>query len=244
MINFVLNSRLLLVFLLPFLFGCTSVFSFQPYNLTIINFFIFPFIFYILCNINKRSKNKYRKKPHLINLFYVGYFFGIGFYLTGTYWISNSLQFDESFKNLIPFTIVLLPLFLGLFYGLGALICGKYLKYDLPSLFLFCASISFVDYLRAKILTGFPWNLWAYSWSWFTETIQVLNPIGLFAFNLLAVTLFCSPCIFFIKKLRYKGLLITSLLLVFFSNYLYGNYQLNSNKVITAKYVKEKICQC
>ena len=45
---------------------------------------------------------------------------------------------------------------------------------------------------------------------------------------------------FFIKKLRYKGLLITSLLLVFFSNYLYGNYQLNSNKVITAKYVKEK----
>ena len=240
MINFVLNSRLLLVFLLPFLFGCTSVFSFQPYNLTIINFFIFPFIFYILCNINKRSKNKYRKKPHLINLFYAGYFFGIGFYLTGTYWISNSLQFDESFKNLIPFTIVLLPLFLGLFYGLGALICGKYLKYDLPSLFLFCASISFVDYLRAKILTGFPWNLWAYSWSWFTETIQVLNPIGLFAFNLLAVTLFCSPCIFFIKKLRYKGLLITSLLLVFFSNYLYGNYQLNSNKVITAKYVKEK----
>ena len=81
--------------------------------------------------------------------------FGIGFYLTGTYWISNSLQFDESFKNLIPFTIVLLPLFLGLFYGLGALICGKYLKYDLPSLFLFCASISFVDYLRAKILTDF-----------------------------------------------------------------------------------------
>ena len=58
--------------------------------------------FFILCYINKRSKNKYRKKPYLINLFYVGYFFGIGFFLTGTYWISNSLQFDESFKNLIP----------------------------------------------------------------------------------------------------------------------------------------------
>ena len=32
---------------------------------------------------------------YLINLFYAGYFFGIGFFLTGTYWISNSLQFDD-----------------------------------------------------------------------------------------------------------------------------------------------------
>ena len=60
------------------------------------------------------EKNKYRKKPHLINLFFVGYFFGIGFYLTGTYWISNSLQFDQSLKNLIPLTTILIPLLLGL----------------------------------------------------------------------------------------------------------------------------------
>ena len=79
---------------------------------------------FILCNINKRSKNKYRKKPHLINLFYSGYF-GIGFFLGGTHWISNSLQFDETFKNLIPLTI-LLPLALGLFYGLGSLVCAKF----------------------------------------------------------------------------------------------------------------------
>ena len=80
MINFFLNSRILLVFIIPFRLGCLSVFSFQPYNFTIINFFIFPCLFLILCNINKRSKNKYRKKPYLINLFYVGYFFGIGFF--------------------------------------------------------------------------------------------------------------------------------------------------------------------
>ena len=105
MINLFLNSRILLVFVAPFILGSLSVFSFQPYNITLINFFIFPCLFFILCNINKRSKNKYRKKPHLINLFFVGYLFGIGFFLTGTYWISYSLQFDQSFKNLIPFTI-------------------------------------------------------------------------------------------------------------------------------------------
>ena len=190
MLNLFLNNKILLVFIIPFFLGCISVFSFQPYNLTIINFLIFPCLFFILCNINKRSKNKYRKKPHLINIFYAGYFFGIGFFLTGTYWISNSLQFDQSLKNLIPLTIILIPLVLGLFYGLATLICGKYLNYNIRSIFLFCAVISTVDYLRAKIFTGFPWNLWGYSWSWFVEIIQILNPIGLFAFNLLAITFF------------------------------------------------------
>ena len=98
MINLFLNNRLLFIFIAPFFLGCLTVFSFQPYNFTLINFFIFPSLFLILCYINKRSKNKYRKKPHLINLFYAGYFFGIGFFLAGTYWISNSLQFDDSLK--------------------------------------------------------------------------------------------------------------------------------------------------
>ena len=240
MINFFLNSRVLLVFVIPLFLGCLSVLSFQPYNFVMINFAIFPCLFFILCNINKRSKNKYRKKPHLINLFYVGYFFGIGFFLTGTYWISYSLQFDQSFKNLIPLTIILIPLALGLFYGLGSLICGKYLKYDIKSILLFCASISAVDYVRAKIFTGFPWNLWAYSWSWFTEIIQLLNPIGLFAFNLLTITFYSIPVILFIKKIKYKSLIIFVSLTCFFGNYLYGNYLLNNNKIQNQNYLNEK----
>ena len=239
MINLFLNSRILLVFVAPFILGSLSVFSFQPYNITLINFFIFPCLFFILCNINKRSKNKYRKKPHLINLFFVGYLFGIGFFLTGTYWISYSLQFDQSFKNLIPFTILLLSLLLGLFYGIASLACGKHLNNDLKSLFLFCGTISFFDYLRAKILTGFPWNLWAYSWSWFNEIIQILNPIGLFAFNLLTITLFCFLSIFFLEKLKYKTLIIALFSLILFTNYLYGNYKVNFNKIIDQNYIKE-----
>ena len=239
MINFFLNNRILLVFVSPFLLGCFSVFSFQPYNLTIINFFIFPSLFFILYYINKRSKNKNRKKPYLINLFYVGYFFGVGFFLTGTYWISNSLKFDDTFKNLIPVTILLIPLCLGIFYGLGSLICGRYLKSDLKSIFLFCAAMSAVDYLRAKVLTGFPWNMWAYSWSWFNEIIQILNPIGLFAFNLLTITFFCIPGIFFIKKYKHKNLILSFFLVTFFANYIYGNYVLNNNKIENQQYLKD-----
>ena len=184
MLNYVLNNRVLLVYIIPFLLGSITVFSFQPFNLTIINFLSLPLLFFILSNINKRSKNTFRKKPFLINFFYVGYSFGIGFFLAGTYWISNSLTFDESFRNFIPLTIIIIPLALGIFFGLGTLVFSKYFKFDFASLLLFCFMISIIDYFRSTILTGFPWNLWAYSWSWFVEMIQILNPLGLFAFNL------------------------------------------------------------
>ena len=36
-------------------------------------------------------------------------------------------------------------------------------------------------------------EFWAYSFSWAVEIIQILNVIGLFAFNLIIITLFTLP---------------------------------------------------
>ena len=119
-----LNSRLFLVFMFPFALGTLTVFSFQPFNFNYINFLIIPALFLTTTYVQKKSKNIYRNKPYLLNLFMIGYFFGFGFFLTGTYWISNSLTFDENLKFLIPISIIGLPLFLGIFFGLGNLIVG------------------------------------------------------------------------------------------------------------------------
>ena len=91
-------------------------------------------------------------------------------------------------------------LFLSLFNGLITMIIGRYLDYDISSILLFSGSLALSDYLRAKLLTGFPWNLWSYSWSWVTELLQILNLIGLFAFNLVVITIFIFPAIIFFDK--------------------------------------------
>ena len=135
MINYILNSRLILIFILPLILGLLTVFSFQPFNFTIINFLVLPLLFFILSNVNKRSKSKYRKKPYLNNLFFIGYFFGIGFFLSGFYWISYSLTFDESLKVLIPVSIILIPLGLGLFFGLASIFTGQFIKNNYASFF-------------------------------------------------------------------------------------------------------------
>ncbi len=234
----ILNNKNFVIFILPFFLGLLSVFSFQPFNFTFVNFFIIPCLFLILTYVQRRSKNIYRKKPYLRNLFFIGYFFGIGFFLSGTYWISYSLTFDENLKFLIPFSMTLIPLFLALFFGFASLCSGPFLKNNYSSFFLFCLIFSLIDYLRGKILSGFPWNLWSYSWSWLVEMIQVLNPIGLYAFNSISIVFFCSPAILFFQS-KYKYLFFSTLLLIFFSFYIYGSYKINSDQKIRENIVEK-----
>ena len=109
------NSRFFLVFSFPFILGALTVFSFQPFNYSYINFIIIPALFLVTTYVKRKSKSTYRKKPYLLNLFLIGYLFGVGYFLTGTSWISHSLSFDENFEFLIPISIICLPLFLGIF---------------------------------------------------------------------------------------------------------------------------------
>ena len=100
-----------LIFLI--LLGTLTSLSLPPFNYIIINFLTLS-LFYIFL-IKKLDSNKNKK----IFLFY-GWLFGFGYFVSNLYWISISLTFDDNFKFLIPFTIILVPGFLALFYGLVA----------------------------------------------------------------------------------------------------------------------------
>ena len=226
-LNF-LNSRFFLIFLFPFILGILTVFSFQPFNLNYINFLIIPAFFLVTTYVQKKSKNTYRKKPYLLNLFLIGYLFGIGFFLAGTHWISYSLTFDENFKFLIPISIIGLPLFLGVFFGIGNLIVGPFLQNNFISILLFSSSLAFMDYLRAKILSGFPWNVWAYTWSWKPEMLQSLFYLGFFTFNLLCILIYCTPLLLIFKK-KFNFIIFIFIGFIFFGNYIYGSLIINKN---------------
>ena len=223
------QNRFFMIFTLPFFLGLTSVFCFQPFNITILSFFIISSLFLLLTYVQKRSRSKYRKKPYRGNFFFIGYLFGIGFFISTAYWISYSLTFDENLRFLIPFSIILIPLCLGLFFGLATFFSGPFLKNDYSSFFLFCLTFSFIEFLRGNILSGFPWNLWSYTWSWSSEIIQILNPIGLYAFNSISIAFFCAPALLFFKS-KYKYFIFSIFLTIFFSFYIYGSYKINKEQ--------------
>ena len=225
-----LNNRFLIIYIIPFILGSLTTISFHPFNFTIINLVVFPLFFYLIFFINKKSKSIYRKKPLRKNLFIFGLLFGFGFYLSGISWITNSLTFDDNFKVLIPFALILIPLFLSLFIALPVLLIGPYLNFNFPSLLIFSGTLAFSDYLRAKILTGFPWNLWAYSTVWLNEIIQTINSIGLYSYNLILITIFTLPVIIFFKITTTKKILYFAIFnFVILCLFIFGSYEINKN---------------
>ena len=104
-----------LTYVILFLLGLFTSFSLPPYNFLIINFITFPTLLFFLINNYKKSK--------WIS-FQIGWLFGFGYFISNLYWITHSLTFDATFKPLIPFALVIIPLFLGLFYGFVTFICS------------------------------------------------------------------------------------------------------------------------
>jgi len=180
--------------------------------------------------VGRRTQSKYRKKKSNRYFFYLGCSFGFGFFLLGNYWISISLTHDEMFKALIPFALILIPLFLSLFFGLSIFLAGPFVNKSISYILFFSLLFSVFEFLRGNLLTGFPWNLISYTWSWSAESIQVLSLIGAYSLSLISITLFCAPFLFFQKKILKKNIYFAIFLLVILSfNYTYGIFKLNKN---------------
>ena len=228
--TYLLNNKFFVIFLAPFLLGALTTLGFSPYNFTFINFFSFSILLLLIFVVKKKTQSRYRKKRSNRYFLYLGCAFGFGFFLCGNYWISISLTHDEMFKSLIPIALIFIPLFLSLFFGLAILIVGPFAEKNIFFVLFFSLVFSIFEFLRGNLLTGFPWNLISYTWSWSVESIQILSLIGTYALSLISITFFCIPFLFIQNKIIKKNIIFVSIfLIIFFANYLYGLQKINNS---------------
>ena len=217
-------NRKIIIYIIPFILGSISSFSLPPYNLVFLNFLTFPLLYLFFLKNYNSSK---------FVAFSIGWIFGFGYFIFSLHWITNSLTFDESYKKLIPFSIILIPFFLGIFYGLFTLFLSWFnLRLNIYSILLFAAIFSMIEFIRGSVFGGFPWNLIAYSWTNYINNLQILSFIGTYSFNLLSITFFLGPLILLMSNTKTKKIIFTvgftSLILI---NYFYGAYTVeNFNK--------------
>ena len=215
-----------LIFLL--LLGVLTSLSLPPFNYIIVNFLTFSLLYIFLVKKFEVYKNK--------RIFFLyGWLFGFGYFISNLYWISISLTFDENFKFLIPLTIILVPGFLALFYGLVThLFALLKLKNNLSSFFLFSLIFGTIEFIRGSILTGFPWNLIAFSFSNQLEILNIISIIGTYSFNLFCISLFTSPSIFFLRENKKDISICFALLIITMSFYLLGlqNFEKFNNQQV------------
>ena len=222
------------IIFLAFLGTLTSL-SLTPFNYFIINFFTFSFFYLFLNNRLKQNKNK--------KLFFLyGWSFGFGYFVTNLYWISISLTFDQSFKFLIPFSLILIPSFLALFYGLVSYFFSVFhQKSIISSFFIFSLIFGVIEFLRGLILTGFPWNLIVYSLSKQLEFLSITSIVGTYGLNLFCISLFTSPAIIFLNKTKKNIAVCIFFLITSIFFYVYGSSLKNSFYKVENKTIDYKL---
>ena len=215
----------ILIYAISFFIGLVTSYSLPPFSFVFINFITFPILLLLL--VFNYQKGRWAS-------FNIGWMFGFGYFISNLYWITNALTFEEIFKPLIPISFILIPLFLGIFYGFVTLICSFFnLKKNISSILIFSFFFSLIEFIRGFIFGGFPWNLIAYSWSDYLEFLQILSFTGTYTLNLLSITIFLIPTIIFFNfRSITKILTLIFVTILIITNFFYGTLTIEKNKKV------------
>ena len=128
--------------------------------------------------------------------FWIGWWFGLGFFTAGLYWIAAALLVDVAqFWWLLPFAVLGVPAFFGLFSGAAALACRLVGARGLGRPLVLATAWTAAEFVRGHVLTGFPWNLIGSAWSVVTPVLQAVSVIGLYGLSWLTVALAALPAV-------------------------------------------------
>ncbi|OJY28860.1 MAG: apolipoprotein N-acyltransferase [Rhodobacterales bacterium 65-51] len=118
----------------------------------------------------------------------LGYLFGLGQFVPGLFWITESFQVDAD-----RFGWIALPAVVGLAGGLSvfpAFACwfaARATRYRLPPAVSLASSWAVSEWLRGHVLTGFPWNLAAYALADWSTPAQAASLVGSYGLGFLLV---------------------------------------------------------
>lgn len=127
--------------------------------------------------------------------FLLGYAFGFGYFVTSMYWIGNALLVEDSgYMWAYPLGVVGFQGALALFYAFAALFIHWWsdLK-TIKGAIIFAVIFGAIEWTRGWIFTGFPWNLFIYTWADALFMVQSLSFINTYIMNTFFIVLFITP---------------------------------------------------
>lgn len=121
--------------------------------------------------------------------FFTGWWFGMGYFVSSLYWIGFApVTYSLDLIWVLPFALVGLPILLSVFHGIAALLASLRKADNLHRALMLALAWGATEWLRGKILTGFPWNLVGYGWLGSDAMAQSASVFGMYGVTLLAVT--------------------------------------------------------
>jgi apolipoprotein N-acyltransferase len=135
------------------------------------------------------------KEQRLRSAFSIGWFFGLGHFATGLYWVAAAFNVDSDAWGPVwgvPATLAL-SAGLALFFGIGAVLSMLLWTNDVRRIPAFAIGFFVSEWLRGHILTGLPWLLPAYVWAPGEPISQLASLIGAYGLALLTLLIAAAP---------------------------------------------------
>lgn len=181
----------------------------------------------------------YSKTNRAGQAFAAGFFFAIGYFVTGLWWIGNALLVEGSeFRWVWPISVIGLPTLLGLFTGTYLAVARMMAPPDKLKGFLgFVFFLTFSEWARGNAFTGFPWNLYGYVWADHLPMAQMAHFIGAYGMTFLSVLWAALGGFLIVSKVSVKKKVqagagaVLMMAAVFFA----GSVRLNNNPTILDK---------
>lgn len=219
--------------------GALSALAMAPFNAWPVLFVSFPIAVWL---IDGAAAGKWRGVPAAAMS---GFWFGLGYFVPGLYWIGNAFLVDAStFAWLIPFAALGLPTYLALFTALGFALARLMWTRDASRLLALAISLTISEWLRGHLLSGFPWNAFGYALSEPLALAQTASLIGLWGMTFLSVAIFASPAVLIDGSSRGRKPWIAPVtaLLLLAAMGVYGTVRLSLQPTVLTK-VKLRIMQ-
>lgn len=170
--------------------GAVSTLSMAPFNAWPLLFLTFPVAVWL---IDGAAAGKWRGVPAAA---LSGFWFGLGYFVPGLYWIGNAFLVDApTFAWLMPFAVLGLPAYLAVFPALGFALARLIWTRDASRVLALAIGLTISEWLRGHLLSGFPWNAFGYALSEPLALAQTASLIGLWGMTFLAVAVFASPAV-------------------------------------------------
>ncbi|MEJ0058299.1 MAG: apolipoprotein N-acyltransferase [Terricaulis sp.] len=126
--------------------------------------------------------------------FALGWFFALGHYITGFYWIAAAFQVDaETFGVLGVPAVLALASGLALFWGVGCALAMLVWTRDFRRLPAFALALIATEWLRGNLFGGFPWLLPGYVWMPGEPVSQLASIFGIYGLSLITLLFAATP---------------------------------------------------
>ena len=117
-----------------------------------------------------------------------GWWFGFGFFCVGFYWIAEALLTDiAKFGWMIPFVVGGLAAYMALFVAAATGVARLAWPAGAARVVVLAIAWTIAEWLRGRVLTGFPWNLIGYSWAFSPAMMQGAAIAGAAGLSLVTV---------------------------------------------------------